>query len=204
VFERFRQADSSLTRAHGGLGIGLAIVRHLVELHGGQVQADSAGEGQGAVFVVTLPLAVGRAPLEPLAATSATTEPRCQGLRVLVVDDEADAREIVATFLRDNGAAVRTSGSVAEALRALDEQCPDIVVADLAMPDEDGFALVERIRKRPEGRCGHVPVVALTAHAGVQMRVRALTSGFSSCIVKPVEPTELAAVVSQAAGRPAR
>ena len=188
IFDRFRQADTTTSRTHGGLGLGLAIVRNLVELQGGTVSAFSAGAGQGATFTVTLPLVPIRI-IKPEAAGDQVRPyegPRCDGIHVLIVDDEADGRELVARFLHAAGATVQTAGSAAEALAVLDKETFDVIVSDLAMPGEDGLALVGAVRARGI----RTPMVALTAHAGAQMRVRALMAGFSTYIAKPVEPTE--------------
>jgi PAS domain S-box-containing protein len=199
IFDRFRQADNTTTRSHGGLGLGLAIVRNLVELQGGTVAASSPGLGEGATFTVTLPLVPIRIikPETPGEQLRQYEGPRCDGVRVLIVDDEADGRELVARFLQAAGASVRTASSAAEALAAIEQEPFDVVVSDLAMPGEDGIALVGAVRARGI----RTPLVALTAHAGPQMRVRALMAGFSSYIAKPVEPAELTAVIVQQAGR---
>jgi PAS domain S-box-containing protein len=199
IFERFRQADNTMTRTHGGLGLGLAIVRNLVELQGGTVSAASAGVGQGATFTVSLPIVPIRIikPEEPGEQLRPYEGPRCDGVRVLIVDDEADGRELVARFLQAAGASVQTAASATEALTALDQETFDVIVSDLAMPGKDGLALVGAVRARSI----RTPLVALTAHAGAQMRVRALMAGFSSYIAKPVEPAELTAVIVQQAGR---
>ena len=199
IFDRFRQADNTTTRTHGGLGLGLAIVRNLVELQGGTVSAASPGVGEGATFTVTLPVVPIRI-IKPEAAADQLRPyegPRCDGIRVLIVDDEADGRELVARFLQAAGAAVQTAGSAAEALATLERETFDVVVSDLAMPGEDGLALVGAVRARGI----RTPLVALTAHAGAQMRVRALMAGFSTYIAKPVEPAELTAVIVQQSGR---
>jgi PAS domain S-box-containing protein len=201
IFERFRQADSSTRRAHGGLGLGLSIVRSLAELQGGVVTAASAGEGRGATFAVSLPLV-----LIPAGDSPGTTPtprrpyegPRCDGIRVLVVDDEPDARRVLTAFLEDCGASVVAAGTAGEALGLLDRQLMDVVVSDLAMPEEDGLALARRIRARETGKQGHrVSLVALTAHAGPQVRIQALAAGFDAHVAKPIDAAELAAVVKQ-------
>jgi PAS domain S-box-containing protein len=198
IFDRFRQADATTSRAHGGLGLGLAIVRHLVELQGGTVSAASLGRGQGATFTVALPLVPVRV-LKPETGSSELRHdegPRCDGLRVLVVDDEPDGRELIARFLQSAGAAVETAGSVAAALAKLDHGSFDVILSDIAMPDDDGLALVKAVRARGIA----TPLIALTAHAGAKMRIRALTAGFNTYVAKPVEPAELTAVIVQQAG----
>ena len=196
IFDRFRQADATTSRLHGGLGLGLAIVRHLVELQGGTVSAESPGAGQGATFRVMLPLVPVRIARPEMVDEPRQHEgPRCDGVRVLVVDDEADGRELVARFLKSAGATVETAASAAEALATVDREPFQVIVSDLAMPGEDGLALVRAIRARGL----RTPVVALTAHAGAKMRVQALMAGFNTYIAKPVEPAELTAVVVQLA-----
>jgi PAS domain S-box-containing protein len=204
VFDRFRQADASTTRAHGGLGLGLAIVRHLVELHRGTVTAESEGRGRGARFIVRLPMAeppseeaqpVARERKDP--DLQRKVHQSLQGVRVLVVDDEADTRELVRTTLTQYGATVETASRVAEALARFGECSPDVVVADIGMPGEDGYSLVRRIRQLPPEQGGLVPAIALTAYARRQDREKALEAGFTEHLPKPVEPSELAwAVVS--------
>ena len=210
VFDRFRQADGTTTRAHNGLGLGLAIVRHLVELHGGSVRAESGGNGHGSTFVVRLPIAAVRmrsdAP-EPLQNSS--NDPVLEemaplhGVTVLVVDDESDAREILTMVLTDQGARVIAVGSVSEAIDAIELEKPDVLVSDIGMPREDGYTLI-RLVKAMEKRIGKIPAAALTAYAGVHDRTRALRAGYSSHLPKPIEPAELAAVVASLAGRTAR
>ena len=208
VFDRFRQADGTTTRAHSGLGLGLAIVRHLVELHGGSVRAESDGEGKGATFCVRLPVAAvrpkafdeqgtgkGRLQDGPLE----TAQPLA-GLRVVVVDDETDARELVAAVLTESGARVFAVGSVAEALQAIERHRPDVLVSDIGMPVEDGYSLIRRLRAM-EHSVGRIPAAALTAYATVQDRTRALFAGYSSHLPKPIDPAELTAVVANLAGR---
>ena len=209
VFDRFRQADMTYTREHGGLGLGLSIVRQLVELHGGTVHAESAGTGQGATFVVQLPIMAARRQAErperrhPTAGGGAPLEcpPSLAGLRVLVVDDEADTRVLLRAMLERCGSEVMTAASAAEALELFKESRPDVLVSDIGMPGEDGYALIGSVRKLEEGRGGRVPAVALTAYARAEDRVRALRAGFQVHVPKPIEPVELVTVVASLAGR---
>ncbi|SFU52415.1 ATP-binding protein [Pseudoduganella namucuonensis] len=208
VFERFRQADSSTTRRHGGLGLGLSIVKHLVEQHGGTVAASSAGEGQGASFTVHLPLATNppewprqprpAAPPPPAAPRDAAL-PDLAGLRVLVVDDEADARELIKRILGDCHASVSTAASAAEALALVESLRPALLVSDIGMPEVDGFELLAKVRALGPERGGAVPAIALTAFARAEDRLRALETGFSDHVSKPVEPAELLDAVARAA-----
>lgn len=205
VFDRFRQADGSITKKHGGLGLGLAIVRHLVEMHGGAVTADSAGEGKGATFKIRLPL------LPPVwvpdrssALTSRHQErifPEWEislgGLRALVVDDQDDARDLLAALLRLQSIEVLGAGSVTEALKLLSIWQPDIVISDIAMPNGDGYELIRQIRSQ-----GYtIPAISLTAHASAEDRIRALTAGFQMHLPKPVEPYELVVSIANLTGR---
>jgi PAS domain S-box-containing protein len=206
VFDRFRQADSSSTRTHGGLGLGLAIVRHLVELHGGTVQAESAGEDQGATFIVRLPTrpTSPRPHVDRVADVEAATAPagtRLDGLKVLVVDDEEDMREFLGLALRRAGAEVIACGSTREALSLLDQSVPDVLVSDIGMPDENGFGLIRRVRAREPERGGRVPAAALTAYASGEDGARALASGFQVHVSKPVQPEELVSAVATLAGK---
>jgi len=205
VFDRFRQADSTSTRAHSGLGLGLAIARHLVELHGGLVRAESPGQGKGASFVVELPVASGHAIQPPIEGSSTSsmldTEPTLQGLNILVVEDEQDARELVVAVLERKGAVVTAVSTVAEALAAVERSKPDVILSDLGMPGEDGYSLIRRLRAQSPEQGGRIPAAALTAYASAQDRTRALLAGFQSHVPKPIEASELAAVVANLAGR---
>ncbi len=200
VFDRFRQADSSTTRTHGGLGLGLAIVRQVVELHGGTVRADSPGEAHGATFTIYLP--IGR-PSEASTADSAGADatvaakpsPPLHGRKVLVVEDHDDARELVASVLDAAGADVVTAASTPEALARLATAWPDLVVADLGLPGEDGYMLLDHIRGMKAFDGAALPVVALTAYARASDRERALAAGFQRYVVKPVDPEELVNVI---------
>jgi signal transduction histidine kinase/DNA-binding response OmpR family regulator len=193
VFDRFRQADGTITRKHGGLGLGLAIVQSLVEMHGGTVEVESDGEGQGATFRIILPLPDGisseATPTPPASSEIDMPEsaPKLSGLRALVVDDEADARDLMATILRMKEADVQTAENVAEAMRIINDWTPDIVISDIAMPDGGGYELIRRLRNGGN----KAPAIAITAHAGDEARLRALAAGFQMHLPKPVEPFEL-------------
>jgi len=210
IFDRFRQADSSTTRAHAGLGLGLALARHLVELHGGTLSAQSGGAGKGATFVVTLPLAQangapGRTPrVQPTAAAEPPSGAAAdlRGVRVLLVDDDAEALELGTTILAGAGADVRASRSSAEALRTFEQWRPDVLVSDIEMPGEDGYALIRKIRGLDVEHGGRTPAVALTAYGRTQDRTHALTAGYSMHVPKPVDPREFTAIVASLASRP--
>jgi signal transduction histidine kinase/DNA-binding response OmpR family regulator len=237
VFDRFRQADSTSTRSHGGLGIGLTIVRHIVELHGGSVAADSAGEGKGATFIVTLPPAprlaaeniaksngngqhlshevsasrVTEAPPDDLASPRPTTSLASDdasdspidlsGIRVLVVDDDPDAREMMAVVIGRAGADVCVAGSVNDALSTISrhDSRPDVIVSDIAMPDRDGYDLIRTVRQLPEHQGGNLPAIALTAYAREEDRLRSIASGFQAHLNKPTSPRELLATIAHLA-----
>ena len=210
IFDRFTQADSSSTRAHSGLGLGLALVKHLVELHGGSVDAQSPGEGKGATFVVRLPLTIAEIPagLRPrLHPTASTIEgllpgPRLDGLRVLVVDDDPDAVNLASAILTDAGAEVRTCLSAPEALAVLQQWRPHVLVSDIEMPGEDGYSLIRKVRALDSEHGGKTPAVALTAYGRIQDRMLSLTAGYSMHVPKPVDPGELTTIIASVAARP--
>jgi len=202
VFDRFRQGDSGTTRTHQGLGLGLAIVRHIVELHGGRVDVASPGKGQGATFTISLPFVQ---PLRMVAVKSSREvviparrpyAAALSGVRALVVDDDSDTRELLAEVLRSRGVVVTAAASVDEGLAALDREVPDILLSDIAMPDRDGFDLIRRVRERPPERGGHVPAVAITAYARPEDSERSLASGYQMHVTKPVDMDELLATVA--------
>jgi PAS domain S-box-containing protein len=204
VFDRFRQADSTSARQHGGLGLGLAIVRHLVEMHGGTIRADSPGEGRGATFTIRLPLvemgkstsSVGDnariAESVRLGSGAKSDVAALRGIRVLVVDDEVDAREMLNLMLVHRGVDVRAAATADEALMVLEEWRPDVLVSDIGMPNEDGYALIGRVRSLALERGGQIPAVALTGYAGADDRRRLLSAGYQVCLAKPVNFAELA------------
>jgi signal transduction histidine kinase/ActR/RegA family two-component response regulator len=212
LFERFRHPDSSTTRPQGGIGLGLAIVRHLVELHGGRVEAASGGRGRGSTFRVRLPRlgtpgsVLGNSPGQMDARPArprAGALPSLDGVRVLVVDDEKDAREVIVAILEQRGARTFEAATVEEALARLEEERPDVLVSDIGLPEEDGYSLMRRIRALPRERGGGIPAAAITAYARIEDRMQALLAGFQIHVPKPVQPAELIAVVASLAARKA-
>ncbi|HST20828.1 MAG TPA: ATP-binding protein [Blastocatellia bacterium] len=208
VFDRFRQADSTLTRKYGGMGLGLAIVRHLVELHGGTVSAFSDGQGQGSTFTVKLPIMLAHRtshiwmnPIErdqviASAEIPFDCPPTLEGFRLLIVEDEPDARDLLTTILQQCKAEVRGVATPAEAMQELNEWKPDVLVSDIQMPGEDGYSLIRKVRLLETERAAKIPAIALTAHARVEDRMRALSSGYDAHVAKPVEPAELITVIA--------
>jgi PAS domain S-box-containing protein len=212
VFDRFQQADASSTRRHGGLGLGLAIVKQLIELHGGSVRVKSPGPGQGATFIVALPITPVHAQSEPAPerrhpsaadpkATLEVSGAELSGVHVLVVDDEPDARALVKQLLEDNHAQVSIASSTAEAHALLAHTRFDLIVSDIGMPEEDGYSLIQKLRALDAEAGGRTPAVALTAYARVEDRVKALRAGYQMHLVKPIEPSELITVVASLTGR---
>jgi PAS domain S-box-containing protein len=210
VFDRFRQGDSSPSREHGGLGLGLAIVRNLVELHGGVVRVRSEGTDRGAEFTVQLPASIAVQPaklgeeirVHPSADGIAAGEmPSLSGLRVLVVDDEADAREMVSTILGQAGAEVAAAANVAQAIDLIDRWQPDVLISDIGMPIEDGYSLIRKVRAHSSDKRSQIPAIALTAFARTQDRLRVLSAGYQMHVPKPILPIELVTVVASIAKR---
>jgi len=212
AFDRFRQADSSTTRSHGGLGIGLAIARHLTELHGGSISAESPGPELGASFRILLPISAlgiekaARREPEPAASASPATAGSIDlsGVKVLLVEDQWDSRELMAEILRSAGCEVSTSGSVPEALETFPTLRPDVLVSDIGMPGEDGYVMLRRIRQRTEAEGGSIPALAVSAYVREEDRIRSLAAGFQIHLAKPFEPVELTTAVGRLARRGAR
>src|SRR6185503_7660826 len=205
VFDRFRQADSTTTRQHGGLGLGLAIARHLVEIHGGMIRAESPGVGRGATFTIRLPLlekTVGTSSVVDRNQLSLAQSPQLlSGVNVLLVDDDSDTLTLMTTALTRRHANVTAVSSAGEAIQAISRKRPDVLVSDIAMPDEDGYGLIEKVRLLENGIPQKIPAVAITAYAKEEDRERALSAGFQIYLAKPVELTELISVVARAAKR---
>ena len=210
VFERFRQADAATTRRHAGLGLGLAIVRQLVELHGGTVYAESDGEGRGATFRVRLPIATAAATSNEVPDSSivaadeaalpgpvpAAASSVLENVRIVVVDDDADGRTLTSLILSQAGATVRTVATVREALQVLESDHADALVSDIGLPDEDGYSLIRAIRHREAEQGGFLPALALTGYARPEDRARSLAEGFQFYISKPVEPESLITAIA--------
>jgi PAS domain S-box-containing protein len=206
VFERFRQADNTTTRQHSGLGLGMAITKHIVELHGGTIRAVSPGEGQGASFILRLPVMIVHHPEQfsnvaaeqtPVAGEAHTAGlARLDGVRVLVVDDERDTRDLLVTILTQSGALVKAVATVADALETLRLKKQDLLVSDIEMPNEDGYSLIRKVRILEEGQDRRIPAIALTAHARAADRLQALSAGYQLYMPKPVEPAELVMAIA--------
>jgi CheY-like chemotaxis protein len=211
VFERFRQADTTTTRQHSGLGLGLAITRHIVELHGGTIHAVSPGEGQGASFILRLPIMIIHnaehfsnvaTEQQSIAGEARPAElARLDGVRVLVVDDERDTRDLLVTILTQSGALVQAVATVADALEILRLKKQDLLISDIEMPNEDGYSLIRKVRVLEQGQERRIPAIALTAHARGADRLRALSAGYQLHIPKPVEPAELVMAIANLTDR---
>lgn len=209
VFDRFRQADASSIRKHGGLGLGLSIARHLIELHGGTITVESKGENQGATFTVRLPILPVQMPnvrsdaesAAPINLPAPNTEAILSGLFILAVDDEPDARQLLAQILTAYGATVTTTDNAESALEIIKQQQPDLLVSDIGMPNKDGYSLIRRVREFEHGNARRTPAIALTAYARPRDRMQALAAGFNHHVPKPVEPAELVTVITSLTGR---
>lgn len=216
VFERFRQADGALTREHGGLGLGLAIARHIVELHGGDISASSPGKGQGATFKIRLPLTSATSAQQTPGVEERRQEPdakhemerkapeerqRLDGVRILLIEDDPDTLETLMSIFDERGAEVITAASTPEALDALERRDPNALILDIASPDQDGYELIRQVRERDAEQGGKIPAIAVTARATAEDRVRALSSGFQMHMARPIDPGEMIAVVASLVGR---
>jgi CheY-like chemotaxis protein len=209
VFDRFRQAEGSISRKQGGLGLGLAVARHLVELHGGTIRAQSEGLGRGAVFSVDLPLAQERR--DPARAEERRREVerrrsrlgavRLDGVHVLLVEDDDDARKLLGAMLKRYGARVTSTKSAAEALRVFEGELPDVLISDIGMPDQDGYELMRKLRELPPEKGGNTPAIALTGYASRKDRERALNSGYQQHIAKPIEQADIIKAIAALIGR---
>jgi CheY-like chemotaxis protein len=199
VFDRFKQVDGSLTRSHGGLGLGLAIVRHIVELHGGTVSVDSGGENGGTTFTVALPGLGARRQPNGFARPDMSGEQNLEGLRILVVDDQSDERELLKMILMREGAEIQTVESAEEGLTTLASWRPQVLISDIAMPLEDGYSFIKRVRGLDDRVSAAVPAIALTAHARIEDKQRALDAGFDYHVGKPFDRARLIAAVGAAA-----
>jgi CheY-like chemotaxis protein len=210
IFEPFRQAESSSSRSHGGLGLGLALVKHLIELHGGSVAAQSSGKGKGATFIVKLPLAIAETadgPVPRVHTTESVAElisggVRLDGLRLLVVDDDPDTVDLVGVILTAAGAVVRTCGAAREALAIVREWRPDVLISDIEMPGEGGYTFIRKVRALDAEQGGKTPAVALTAYGRTQDRMLSLAAGFNMHVPKPVDPGELTTIIASVAAYP--
>jgi CheY-like chemotaxis protein len=209
VFDRFRQAEGSISRKQGGLGLGLAVVRHLVELHGGTISAESEGLGYGSVFAVDLPMAQERR--DPARAEDRRREVerrlsrsgvvRLDGLHVLLVEDDDDTRKLLGTMLKRYGARVTSTKSAKEALSVFEDDLPDVLVSDIGMPDEDGYEFIRKLRSAPPEKGGLIPAIALTGYAGRKDRERALAAGYHQHLAKPIEQSDMIAAIAALVGR---
>src|ERR1043165_9541361 len=208
VFDRFRQAEASISRRQGGLGLGLAVARHLVELHGGSISAESEGPGRGSVFIVDLPLAQERR--DPARAEERKREVerrsrsgvvRLDGVHVLLVEDDDDSRKLLGTMLKRYGARVTSTKSAAEAFEAFTNDVPDVLISDIGMPDEDGYQLIRKLRALPGQKGGTTPAIALTGYASRKDRERALSAGYQQHMAKPIEQMDMITAIAALVGR---
>jgi CheY-like chemotaxis protein/anti-sigma regulatory factor (Ser/Thr protein kinase) len=198
VFDRFRQGDGTSTRNHSGLGLGLSIAKQLVEAHSGSIRAESGGTGQGTAFIVTLPNNGHPGAAREITAEEPDSEPRLDGVRVLVVDDEEDARELIGRALEDRGASITLAANAHDAIQILERDDIDVLLADIAMPGDDGYSLIRQIRSAGTSMSS-IPAAAVTAHARDEERARALAAGFQMHLTKPVEPGEIVRTVDHLA-----